>query len=86
MSPDPTPDPYPSWPLLKQGVKGSNVKLWQGALVKGGFLPNVASSTDGAFGALTTAATKLLQKKGNLTADGVVGPNARKAARSLGLW
>ena len=87
MSPDPTPDPSPSWPLLKQGVpKSTNVKLWQGALVKGGFLPNVPSSTDGSFGPLTTAATKLLQKKANLTADGVVGPASRKAARSLGLW
>lgn len=86
MSPDPTADPYPSWPLLKQGAKSANVKLWQAALVRGGFLPNAASSTDGAFGALSTAATKLLQKKAGIAQDGVVGPAARKAARSLGLW
>ncbi len=91
-------DPNPSWPLLKNGSKDTAaqkaqrngpVMLWQTMLVKGGFLPNAPSSTDGAFGAGTTAATKKLQAKAGMipsAQDGVVGPNTRKAANYLGLW
>jgi peptidoglycan hydrolase-like protein with peptidoglycan-binding domain len=66
--------------------KGAQVVTWQQTLVKGGFLPNAPSSWDGVFGPLTTAATKLLQQKGGVAQDGVVGPDTRTAARKLGLW
>ncbi len=91
-------DPRPSWPLVKQGDKDSAaakaagtgiVGIWQRVLVKGGFLPNAAASTDGIFGAGTKAATVKLQAKAGMipsAQDGVVGPNTRKAANYLGLW
>lgn len=91
-------DPRPAWPLIKQGDKDSAaakaagtgvVTTWQKVLVKGGFLPATAASTDGVFGGGTTAATKKLQSKAGMipsAQDGVVGPNTRKAANYLGLW
>ena len=91
-------DPRPAWPLVKQGDKDSAaakaagtgiVGIWQRVLVKGGFLPNTAASTDGIFGAGTKAATVKLQAKAGMipsAQDGVVGPNTRKAANYLGLW
>lgn len=91
-------DPKPAWPLMKQGDKDSAaakaagtgmVTTWQKVLVKGGFLPNKASSTDGVFGPGTKAATQALQKKAGMipsAQDGVVGPNTRTAANYLGLW
>jgi hypothetical protein len=91
-------DPKPGWPLMKQGDKDSAaakaagtgmVTAWQKVLVKGGFLPNAASSTDGVFGAGTKAATQKLQAKAGMVPsaqDGVVGPNTRTAANYLGLW
>jgi len=91
-------DPQPSWPLLKQGSKDSPasktngtdyVTQWQRVLVSRGYLPAVASSTDGIFGAGTKAATQKVQKAAGMIAsaqDGVVGPNTRKAANYLGLW
>ncbi len=66
------------------------MKTWQQVLIKGGFLPSSlpsgASSADGKFGPVTVAATKLLQGKAGVVADGIVGPLTRSAARSLGLW
>lgn len=101
-APQPTPspvkppsqatDPFPAWPLLKLTspyTKGTMVSHWQQVLVKGGFLPNQPSSTDGVFGPGTKAATQALQKKAGMIAsaqDGVVGPNTRTAANYLGLW
>ena len=41
---------------------------------------------DGAFGPLTTAATKLLQGKALVKVDGIVGPVSRAAARTFGFW
>lgn len=91
-------DPRPSWPLVKEKDSDSSaaraagtgiVTTWQKVLVKGGFLPNQASSMDGKFGPGTKAATVKLQAKAGMipsARDGVVGPNTRKAANYLGLW
>jgi len=79
-------DPHPEWPLLKSGSANPQTMIWQAVLVKGGFLPNVPDSTDGKFGPLTAAATKLLQEKARVEMDSIVGPETRKAASRLGLW
>lgn len=67
--------------LLKPGVTGGAVKSWQRELnrwlrTQPGLQP---LPVDGAFGALTDAATKALQQAAGLTADGIVGPATRQA-------
>jgi lysozyme len=54
---------YPG--ILKEGSKGTNVKLVQ---------TKVGTKADGAFGPKTEAAVKTFQKKKGLAADGIVGP------------
>jgi N-acetylmuramoyl-L-alanine amidase len=59
----PKPPVYPGI-LLKEGSKGSNVKLVQA---------KVGVTVDGKFGSLTEKAVKDFQKKNKLVADGIVG-------------
>jgi lysozyme len=62
----PVPKPEPKYPgLLKEGAKGTNVKLVQA---------KVGTKADGIFGPNTEASVKKWQKAHGLSADGIVGP------------
>jgi lysozyme len=62
----PVPKPEPKYPgLLKEGAKGTNVKLVQA---------KVGAKADGIFGPNTEASVKKWQKAHGLSADGIVGP------------
>ena len=63
----------------KQGSSGAVVKTIQQKLKNWGYY---TGAVDGIYGAKTTAAVKLFQKKNNLTADGVVGS---KTLAALGI-
>jgi len=56
--------------MLKNGIKGPEVKTLQEQLNKLGF----KVEADGDFGKNTEAAVKTFQKMFNYTVDGVVGP------------
>ena len=56
--------------VIKQGSKGETVKKIQQKLKNWGYY---SGAVDGIFGAKTTAAVKLFQKRNGLTVDGVVG-------------
>jgi putative peptidoglycan binding protein/CHAP domain-containing protein len=62
--------------LLKQGVRGPDVKLVQGRLVQLGV---ARLAVDGGFGPLTEAAVRKFQRAKGLEVDGVVGPRTWKA-------
>jgi Putative peptidoglycan binding domain len=62
--------PPPARPTLRQGDRGDNVIFLQQRLKALGFFNGVV---DGDFGPLTKAAVIAMQKKSNLTADGIVG-------------
>lgn len=62
--------------VLKQGVKGGEVKEVQRRLKLWGYYKG---SVDGVFGAGTKKAVIAFQKKNGLTADGVVGKSTYKA-------
>ncbi len=73
----PTDVPPPPVPgaikrVLKRGLYGADVALWQSAI---GVAP-----ADGIFGPMTEAATKAWQSAHGLVADGIVGPLTRAAA------
>ena len=55
---------------LKQGTTGATVKTLQQKLKNWGYY---SGAVDGIFGAKTTAAVKLFQKRNGLTVDGIVG-------------
>lgn len=59
-----------SYPTIKSGSKGDDVKKAQELLNKHG----ASLSVDGSFGPLTLAAVKKFQKENGLDVDGVVGP------------
>ncbi|WP_234315409.1 peptidoglycan-binding protein [Streptomyces globisporus] len=66
-----TPAPAKSWPLLKAGTRGTDVRTTQ-------YLLNAVGhrlDADSAFGPATTSAVKAFQTHNRLDADGVVGPN-----------
>lgn len=65
--------------VIKQGSKGETVKKIQQKLKNWGYY---SGTVDGIFGAKTTAAVKLFQKKNGLTVDGVVGA---KTLAALGI-
>ncbi|WP_415644762.1 N-acetylmuramoyl-L-alanine amidase [Stackebrandtia soli] len=65
-----TPDPTPTWPTLRQGSTGENVRTLQYLLRQRGQTVVV----DGSFGPATDTAVRALQTSLNLTVDGVVGP------------
>ena len=63
----------------RQGSSGAVVKTIQQKLKNWGYY---TGAVDGIYGAKTTAAVKLFQKKNNLTADGIVGS---KTLAALGI-
>lgn len=62
--------PTKTYPTLKKGSKGDEVKTLQTLLNAKGFNCGTA---DGVFGAKTVSAVKAFQKANGLTADGIVG-------------
>ncbi len=58
---------------LRKGDEGSDVKVMQEALAKGGFKTKV----DGSFGDDTKSAVEAFQQKNNLDIDGDIGPATR---------
>lgn len=65
---------------LQKGSTGAEVKILQEFLIKNDYLVGTA---DGAFGAKTASAVMAFQKDYKLTADGIVGPSARKVINEL---
>lgn len=61
---------------LRKGSRGSEVKQLQQLLTSKGFS---TKGIDGIFGNNTDKAVRSFQKSKKLTADGIVGPNTRKA-------
>lgn len=66
----------PSRPTLYWGSRGSDVVLVQTKLKQWGYYDG---AIDGVFGAKTSSAVKLFQRRNGLTADGVVGPRTYAA-------
>jgi len=87
-------DPSPGARLIKlvsPMMMGTDVTAWQMKLQSGDrdgvkYLPAGTNQTDGVYGGVSNAATKVFQKKAGLVQDGAVGPETRKAAVRLGLW
>ncbi|WP_030762533.1 peptidoglycan-binding protein [Streptomyces griseus] len=69
--PAPAPAPGVSWPVLKSGSRGADVKTAQLLLAARGHKVDA----DGSFGPATRAAVVRFQKSRSLAADGVIGPN-----------
>ncbi len=67
--------------VLRRGMSGPDVKLWQEFLSQQGFGVGTA---DGSFGNRTFEATVEFQQGNGLGADGVVGPGTLAKARELG--
>jgi len=65
------PAPSVSWPVLKSGSQGADVRTAQHLLTLRGH----TLDADGAFGTKTRAAVIAFQKSRSLAADGVIGPN-----------
>ncbi|AWW41669.1 MULTISPECIES: peptidoglycan-binding domain-containing protein [Streptomyces] len=60
-------------PTIREGAAGNTVREAQCLLQLWGFY--IGPGIDGAFGPLTTKATKAFQTSRGLTADGIIGPN-----------
>ncbi|MFF4145963.1 peptidoglycan-binding protein [Streptomyces sp. NPDC001698] len=60
-----------SWPVLKSGSRGTDVRTAQHLLNAAGH----RLDADGLFGPATTGAVKAFQKRNGLNPDGIVGPN-----------
>lgn len=65
------PSPSVSWPVLKSGSKGADVRSAQQLLTAQGY----TVAADSSFGPNTRAAVIRFQKARSLAADGVIGPN-----------
>jgi peptidoglycan hydrolase-like protein with peptidoglycan-binding domain len=82
VTPAPTASPplaVPATRMLKEGLRGEDVKAWQLELRRAGFNQVAA---DGIFGPVTTSSTKAWQAERGLSPDGIVGPNTRAKAGS----
>lgn len=67
--------PSASWPTLKNGSKGADVKSARQLLTARG----CTTAADSSFGPTTRSAVIRFQKSRSLTADGVIGPNTWRA-------
>lgn len=65
------PQATASWPILRQGATGENVRTLQFLLRED---DSLALKADGLFGPLTLADVKAFQQEHGLTVDGIVGP------------
>ncbi|MEU5362554.1 peptidoglycan-binding protein [Streptomyces sp. NPDC005925] len=72
---DSTTPPTASWPTLRNGSSGTDVKSAQYLLRSRGH----SLTADGAFGSGTETQVKAFQQANGLTADGVIGPNTWSA-------
>lgn len=61
----------PSWPLVKEGFTGANVKALQSLLKS----HNYSIGIDGDFGSNTKSIVKSFQSANGLSSDGIVGQN-----------
>ncbi|MFB7454005.1 GH25 family lysozyme [Streptomyces sp. NPDC056194] len=68
-APGSTPAPAQSWPVLKAGTRGTDVRTAQHLLNAAGH----HLDPDGAFGPATTSAVKTFQTRNRLDADGIIG-------------
>ena len=66
----------PTYPLLRQGLRGSYVRFLQ-QLLESKFYP--VGSIDGIFGSRTASAVRSFQSANGLDVDGIVGPNTWNA-------
>lgn len=72
-------------PVLKLGARGAAVKDWQAQLNSWLRIAHPSQKQlplDGVFGPATQAATSALQRSRGITADGVVGPQTRRALQT----
>ncbi|MCW5934994.1 MAG: M15 family metallopeptidase [Fimbriimonadia bacterium] len=67
--------------VIREGMKGADVKRWQSFLLGQGFNPGII---DGDFGPKTHQATVAFQTKHKLFADGIVGIQTMGKAMMLG--
>src|SRR3712207_9521280 len=67
--------------VLRRGMSGPDVRLWQEFLSRQGFGIGTA---DGSFGDRTLQATAEFQRRNGLGSDGVVGPGTVGKADELG--
>lgn len=82
ITPAPSASPplaVPSTRMLKEGLRGEDVKAWQLELRRAGYSQVAA---DGIFGPVSTSATKAWQAERGLSPDGIVGPATRAKAGS----
>ena len=70
----------PPYPLLREGSRGSYVRLLQN-LLQSKFIPT--GNIDGIFGSQTLNAVRAFQQENNLTVDGIVGDNTWNALTSM---
>ncbi len=68
--------------VLREGMKGPDVKEWQNFLIGQGFDPGLA---DGKFGSRTREATIAFQSRFGMAADGIVGNATWGQSMVLGL-
>ena len=76
ITPDPYNTPAPTVMLIRQGVKGDEVRKLQQRLKELGYYPG---ECDGAFGPGTLESVKLFQSQHGLEADGIAGESTRAA-------
>ena len=72
--------------LLRAGLRGQDVRDWQGAVnraISAGHVEHRRLAEDGIFGRGTRAATVAVQRALGLDADGVVGPLTRDGLAGL---
>lgn len=71
----------PAWPgrYLRQGMSGSDVRMFQQQMRNRGW----TISVDGSFGPATDAVVRAFQREKNLGVDGIIGPKTWTAAWTL---